>query len=203
MRWVLFDIGGVLEIVDDNQWQARWMGRWLGRVGLTFEQYEERVATVELPDITLRSGVEADYWRLLGAALGMSSANIVQMRTEMWDAYCGSGNIELIEYAKGLRGRAGLAILSNSADGAREEEERRYGFSKIFDPICYTHELGVAKPDPAAYLRALEAMNAQPQDVFFIDDREEVVQAAIALGIQSIRHESNQETIAAVDRFLT
>lgn len=203
MQWILFDIGGVLEVVDDDQWQTRWMERWLFKAGLTHEQYQARAAAVDLPNIALHSGVEAEYWRLFGATLGLNSAEIAQMRTEMWDAYCGTGNTELIEYAKGLKGRAGLAILSNSADGAREEEERRYGFSQLFDPICYSHELGAAKPDQAAYLKTLGAMNAQPHEVFFIDDREEAVQAAAALGIQSVRHESNQTTIAAVESFLT
>lgn len=136
-RWVLFDIGGVLELVDDT-WQKQWWHRWSGR----------------------------------------------------------------IEYARSLRGRARTAILSNSADGAREEEERRFRLSEIFDPICYSHEQGVNKPDPQAYLRALERLGAVPDEVFFIDDRTESIAGAAVVGIRGIRHRTNAETIAAIETFL-
>lgn len=202
MQWILFDVGGVLEVVDDENWQKHWMRRWLERTGLTFDHYQARIAAAEVPDVLHQTGVETEYWQQLGSVLGIGDTELAQMRMEMWDGYCGSANTELIDHAWSLKGLAGLAILSNSADGAREEEERRYGFSRIFDPICYTHELGVSKPAPEAYLRALEAMHAEPRDVLFIDDRKDSVGAAIALGIHSIRHEDNRTTIRAIDQFL-
>ncbi|WP_417554408.1 HAD family hydrolase [Microbacterium sp.] len=124
------------------------------------------------------------------------------MRADFWDAYCGTGNTELIDYARSLKSRVGLAILSNSAAGAREEEERRYGFSKIFDPICYSHEQGVNKPDPQAYLAALRRLDADPADVLFIDDHQVSIDGAAAVGIRGILHRDNATTIAAIERFL-
>lgn len=121
----------------------------------------------------------------------------------MWDAYCGEANTALIDYARGLRGRAGVAILSNSADGAREEEERRHRFSAVFDSICYSHEIGANKPDPEAYTAALTAMGADPADVFFIDDRRQQIDGAARMGIRGIVHVDNATTIAAIEDFLT
>lgn len=89
--------------------------------------------------------------------------------SELWDAYCGEENSELLEQARSLWGGAGLAILSNSGDGAREEEECRFMLSSIFEPICYSHERGVAKPDAGAYRNALTLMCANAGDVLFID----------------------------------
>ncbi|MDR2998063.1 MAG: hypothetical protein LBU78_08080, partial [Microbacterium sp.] len=141
-KWILFDIGGVLELVDDDTWQEQWWQRWCVHTGLERRDFDARVEGAELPEIDVRAGLEAEFWQRLGAALNLDSDDRDAMRAEFWDAYCGEANTELIEYARSLRGRAGLAILSNSADGAREEEERRYGFSEIFDPICYSHEQG-------------------------------------------------------------
>jgi HAD superfamily hydrolase (TIGR01509 family) len=107
-----------------------------------------------------------------------------------------------MEFARTVSSRAGVAILSNSVDGAREEEERRYGFASVFDPICYTHELGVAKPELAAYEAALERMAASAPDVLFIDDHEVALEGARALGIRSILHRDNAVTIAAIEEFL-
>lgn len=201
-KWILFDVGGVLEIVDDDTWQEQWWRRWQARSGLDRADFDARVETADLPRIDITAGTEAEFWGRLGAALELDDERREAMRADFWDAYCGTANTELLDFARSLRGRAGAAILSNSADGAREEEERRFGFSEVFDPICYSHEQGVGKPDPQAYLLALKRMRARSAEVFLIDDHEVALAGAAAVGIRGILHRSNDETIAAVERFL-
>lgn len=203
MKWILYDIGGVLEIVDDHAWPQHLEQAWSDRLGLPVDVFCARLDAADLPDTTVRSGVAAAYWRIFGAALGIDDAEVATMRAQLWDAYCGEANTELLEHARTLKGRAGLAILSNSADGAREEEERRFGLSTIFDPICYSHEQGVAKPDPGAYLAALTRMRASAADVLFIDDNEGPMRGAENCGIRAVLHRDNATTIAAIEAFLT
>ncbi|GAA1534607.1 hypothetical protein GCM10009803_14100 [Microbacterium ginsengiterrae] len=202
MRWILYDIGGVIEMVDDHRWPGELEERWGARLGLSVDELRRCLHAADLPDTTLRSGVAEEYWRGFGAALGIDTADVEEMRSQMWDAYCGEANQELLDHARSLRGRAGLAILSNSGDGAREEEERRFGLASIFDPICYSHEQGVAKPDPGAYLSALERMGASAQDVLFIDDNEGPIRGAEACGLRTVLHRDNAVTIAAIESFL-
>lgn len=200
--WVLFDIGGVLEHVDDGQWQEELMTRWADRAGMSRAEYDAAIEAADLPRIDLVQGRAAVYWDGFARALGFTREQRDEALAEMWDSYCGDANTPLIDFARTLRGRAGVAILSNSADGAREEEERRYGFSSVFDPICYSHEIGANKPDPEAYAVALAAMGAEPTDVFFIDDRAQQIEGAARLGILGIVHVDNATTIAAVEDFL-
>lgn len=200
--WILFDIGGVLEVVDDDTWQDQWWGRVREASGLTREAMDARVAAADLSRIDLTVGTERAFWARLARALGLDETQRDTIRADFWDAYCGTGNRELIEYARSLRGRVGTAILSNSADGAREEEERRFGFAAVFDPICYSHELGVAKPDPQAYLRTLEVLGAAPDRVFFVDDHQVLIDGAAAVGVRGILHRDNEATIAAIEEFL-
>ncbi len=101
-----------------------------------------------------------------------------------------------------LRSRAEVAILSNSVDGARCEEDRRFGFSAVFDPILYSHETGLLKPEPEAYENALDRIGAEPQNVFFIDDHKICAEGARAVGMTSIVHRDNDSTIAAVENYL-
>ncbi|WP_230208224.1 HAD-IA family hydrolase [Microlunatus sp. Gsoil 973] len=201
--WILFDVGGVLELVDDVTWPVAYVARCADRLSITVEEFESRLATTQLPDAGTRSGVEDDFWRVLGSAVGAGQDVLSVMREDFWDAYCGTANVELIDCARSLVGRAGLAILSNSADGAREQEERRYGFSAIFDPICYSHEIGVNKPDPRVYRRTLDAMGAQAEQVLFIDNRPENVEAARRLGMQAVVHADNQATIAMINSWIS
>lgn len=201
-RWLLLDIGGVLEIVDDASRAGSFAARWAPPLGITADEFTRRIAAADLPDITRRTGVADEYWRRLGAALGASAPQLAALRADFWDDYCGVANEDLLLHLTTLRGRVGLAILSNSGDGAREEEERRYGFSTLFDPICYSHEIGVTKPDPAAFDTAVRLMGAEPHSVLFIDDVTDNVAAARQSGLRAHLHLDTAGTIDAIDRFL-
>jgi len=198
VRWLLFDVGGVLERVDDAAWPARFAERCAARVGLPLQQLEERLEAAALPDASTRSDVEAAYWQGFGAAIGADAETLAEIRADFWDAYCGTANEAVLAAARSLVGRVGLAILSNSGDGARREEERRYSFSSLFDPICYSHEIGVSKPDPRAFEIALTAMGAEPAEVLFLDDIPANVAAARKLGIRAHHHEDDEGTLAVI-----
>lgn len=199
---MLFDIGGVLEVVDDDTWPHTLTEMWSDRVGMEVDAFRTALAAADLPRTDITDGTEDAYWQGVGLALGIDSAACQVMRSELWDAYCGTANRELIDFAAMLRPRAGVAILSNSADGAREEEERRFGFSEVFHPICYSHEQGVNKPDPRAFELALTRMGADPARVLFVDDHETNVSAAEELGLAAVLHRDNATTIRAIDAFL-
>lgn len=201
--WILFDVGGVLELVDDRTWPAAYVARCADRLDITVADFEARLATVMLPDAGTRSGVEEEFWQVYGSAVGADQHVLQQMRADFWDAYCGAANTELIDFVRSLVGRTGLAILSNSADGAREQEEQRYGFSTIFDPICYSHEIGVNKPDPLAYRIALDAMGTEPEAVLFVDNRVVNVEAAQAIGMHGLLHADNRNTLGRISSWLT
>jgi HAD superfamily hydrolase (TIGR01509 family) len=124
------------------------------------------------------------------------------MRADFWDAYCGRPNHDLLALSGRLHGRVGLAILSNSGDGARREEERRFGFSRLFDPICYSHETGRLKPEPEAYLTALATMDARVGDVLFVDNAPVCVEGARAVGIEAVLHKGNTGTLATIGAWL-
>jgi len=72
----------------------------------------------------------------------------------------------------------------------------------VFDPICYSHEQGVLKPDARAFEQALARMNTTADQVLFIDDNLPNVHAAQALGIHALLHSDNTTTIDAIERFL-
>lgn len=201
-KWVLFDIGGVLEVVDDDAWPREFQRRWQQRSGFAPEEYRRRIDRAPLPFIDLSPWTQRAYWEGVRYALDMDQSTVAEMRADMWNQYCGTLNAELMDFARELKPNVGVAILSNSVDGAREEEERRYGFSRIFDPIIYSHEISVAKPEAAAYRSALQAMNAEPDQLFFIDDHSEAVEGAAAVGIRGTRHVDNVSTIKQIQNFL-
>jgi putative hydrolase of the HAD superfamily len=198
VRWLLLDVGGVLEIVDDDAWPSRFHARWAARFGLSESQLRRRLEAADLPDTTTRAGVEDDFWAAYGAALGAPAPVVAELRADFWDEYCGVANDELFAALRRLHGTVALAILSNSGDGAREEEERRFGFASLFDLVCYSHETGFAKPDPRAFETALRHMDAEPAEVLFVDDRVQNVEVARDLGLRAHLHVDNAGTLAAI-----
>jgi beta-phosphoglucomutase-like phosphatase (HAD superfamily) len=66
-------------------------------------------------------------------------------------------------------------ILSNSFVGAREREQAVYGFEDLVDEIIYSHECGMAKPDPRIYALTCERFQVEPAQMAFLDDFEQCV----------------------------
>lgn len=61
-------------------------------------------------------------------------------------------------------------------------------------------DVGIAKPSPRAYLRALALLDAAPADTLFIDDRDENLSGARAAGLDAVGF-SNAATLARVFDF--
>jgi putative hydrolase of the HAD superfamily len=193
---VVFDVGGVLERVDDATWAESWIQRWEQRAGVPAGHLAERLAKHE-PHGSVETGEvsEEDVRRLYADALGLDAQQADDMMAEMWDGYCGELDVELSDFCAGLRPRYRTAILSNSADGARREEQRRYGFEQLVDVIIYSHEVGVAKPDPSIYRLAEERLGVHATKIVFVDNHEPHIRAAEACGWRGVLHADTQSTI--------
>ncbi|MBS0653633.1 MAG: HAD family phosphatase [Verrucomicrobia bacterium] len=85
-----------------------------------------------------------------------------------------------------------VALLSN-IDARLSKLIRSFGYYEQFDPCLLSHEIGVEKPDPKAFEVLLKELKFPAQDVVFIDDKLENVQAAKALGIDAIVFESTDQ----------
>src|ERR1022692_546633 len=121
---------------------------------------------------------------------------------DMWRWYCGELDTELTAYAASLRPRYRTAILTNSADGARREEQARYSFAELVDIIIYSHEVGLVKPDPRIYALLCAELSVSPDEVVFLDDVPQNVEAAYQFGIHGLLHRSTPESIAAINSLI-
>ncbi len=119
-----------------------------------------------------------------------------------WEEYLGSPNTELIEWFGGLRRRCRTGIVSNSFVGAREREQERYGFEDLTEVIVYSHEVGLAKPDPAIYALVCRRLEVAPEDAVFLDDRQAAVEGAESIGMTGILFRDNGQAIAAIEALL-
>jgi HAD superfamily hydrolase (TIGR01509 family) len=164
--------------------------------------FEAALSTVD-DRVTHVGGLsEAQMARQYAAALGLSVAQTPEFMAGLWDWYCGELDTELVQFAASLRPRFRTGILSNSVDGARREEQARYQFEQLVDIIVYSHEAGVAKPDPRAFLLFCDGLGVQPDELVFLDDVPGHIDAACALGIHGIVHVSAPDSIVAVEALM-
>jgi putative hydrolase of the HAD superfamily len=212
IRAVVFDIGGILEIVPEGGDPTRrfpdMFARWEMRLGLPpgemdtrLTQMDERLSAAG-KDGSIGTCTEEEWLAELRLATEMDDTQMDAFMRDFWDVYCGGPNTELIEYFKGLRPRYRTALLSNSFVGARREEEARFGFAAITDLIVYSHEEGMSKPDPRIYERTWRRLGVQPQQIIFLDDVEPNILAARDCGIHAILFHDNAQAIAEIETCL-
>jgi putative hydrolase of the HAD superfamily len=93
-------------------------------------------------------------------------------------------NLALYELAKGLKAHYRLALLSNINVLHFDYIKKNFPVFDAFHHIIASCELKMKKPDPLIYQRALEILDAEPESVFYTDDRPELVETANRLGIR-------------------
>jgi HAD superfamily hydrolase (TIGR01509 family) len=198
---VVFDVGGVLERVGSPE---AFTVKWKRRLGMTDDAFDAATGQVDraTPSTMGPAPTASAYRQRWVDALGLSESQGDEFMRDLWDWYCGELDTELMGFAASLRPRYATAILSNSGPGAREEEEARYGFSNVFDPIVYSHEVGLVKPDRAIYALTCDLLRVQPHDVVFLDDTQVSVDGANAAGMTGVLHVSTPESIRTISALL-
>jgi len=194
---VIFDIGGVLEVNP----RTGWAERWAARLHLDPQSFEERLDEIWAPGSVGASSLEA-IERETAAAFGLDAATLRALMDDAWSEYVGTLNQELAEYFARLRSRYRTGILSNSFVGAREREEELYRFGEMCDAVVYSHEEGCLKPDPSIYYAACDRLDVAPEAAVLLDDVEENVDGALAVGMKAIRFRENAQAIAELGALL-
>jgi putative hydrolase of the HAD superfamily len=128
------------------------------------------------------------YWQAVAdrASITLDDAKLAALLAVDIDLWT-SLNPPMVEWAGRLQ-RAGIrtGILSNIGDCIALGVIAKLPWLSAFDHCTWSYALHMAKPEPAIYIKAAEALNAPPANILFLDDREDNIAAAVALGFQTI-----------------
>ena len=84
-----------------------------------------------------------------------------------------------------------IGILTNTCEAHWEYAVQRFTpLSLFFDPVIKSYQAKVMKPDSGIFKVATEAVGLAPEQIFFTDDREENVNAALEYGWQAVQFSS-------------
>jgi epoxide hydrolase-like predicted phosphatase len=207
LKAVIFDFGGVF---TDSPFHA--FSAYAERIGATDDQVTEIVFggygidgdhpwhRVERGEISLEAAREGIL--ALGAAQGLN--------VDIWEVFMamaengGGLRHELVDFVRKIRA-SGLAtgIITNNVVEFREHWRGMLPVEELFDFVVDSSEVGMRKPNPAIFHKALEIGGLTPEQVIFLDDFEGNVIAASALDIHSILVDGDGEkTVADLENIL-
>lgn len=173
MRWIVFDFG---EVISQRNPALPAMA---ARLGVSLDAFEAAYWDRDAYD---RGGSDAEYWSLIGSALGLSfDSSVVREMTALdnagWLDDPVADTVALIEdlSSQGVP----LALLSNAPTTFARLAEK-VPWAKHFRHLVFSGDLGMAKPD-AEIFRHVESVIGS-SDVVFFDDRASNVEGAVAAG---------------------
>ncbi|MES2171597.1 MAG: HAD-IA family hydrolase, partial [Actinomycetota bacterium] len=125
-----------------------------------------------------------EYWCMVAADLGVEfSDSRIQ---ELWVAdYTGWISVEptVFDIIADLHaGGCRIALLSNAGFDF-SSPFRSSPISRFFERVFVSAELGLIKPDPQIYLEVARELGITPSEMVFIDNKQQNVDAAVALGV--------------------
>lgn len=188
-RWFVFDIGNVL-------------------IKLAYERVLARIcASSDLDrDRLVRLMEAAGGYRDLERGLvsfeafhqalrerGGYRGELEELRSVWSDFFEGpvEGMQELLER---VRERYQVAFLSNSNSVHEQVIAEQFGlFFRKDEPLLYSHQLRMAKPDPGIFRHLLERLGSGAGEVIYTDDLLENVRAATDIGIRAYLFEGALE----------
>jgi len=94
-------------------------------------------------------------------------------------------NYSVYKLAKDLKDHYTLCLASNINVLHFEYLKKNFSVFDIFDRFFLSYELKIRKPEALFYQKILKDLSLKPKEIFYTDDRLELVESAANLGINS------------------
>ena len=177
IRAVLFDCDGVLQR-PANDWAGE-IGTLTGLDGAGLDAFLDDISTAEQPVLD-GSEPYAGPLGLVVADWGLA-VDVAEL-LQVWQHLAVDPG--MLDAVRSLRARG-----FHCAIGTNQHQERaaymrsELGYDQLFDPMFVSAEIGVAKPDPAYFRRALDRLGLPAGQVLFVDDVLANVESARSVGL--------------------
>jgi epoxide hydrolase-like predicted phosphatase len=109
---------------------------------------------------------------------------------------------EMIAYIEILRKKYKIALLSNFSNGLERFLQEVFKIYHLFDLVVSSYNVKIKKPDSRIYEHTLKKLGLKPEEAVFIDDLEENVKGAEAVGIKGIIFNNVDQCKSDLDKLL-
>lgn len=178
-----WDIGGVLL---SNGWDLEHRVAAARELGLESAALEARHVAVQ--DAFERGRMTMDEYLDFTIFYEPRSFTRESMRDYIFA--CSQPHPETLAFASRLAAgrKYRMVTLNNESIELNEHRLQRFGLRPWFEAFFTSGYTGLRKPDPATYAQVCAVLQRPPDEIVFIDDRPENVEAAARFGLRTIRY---------------
>lgn len=169
MKWIFFDVGSTL--VDETEAYDHRAREMLAGSNITFEEFDAK--RIELA----KQGLD-------GNSAAIKHFGLKKTRWHSEDEVPFPDTADTLRYLKECGYQ--LGIIANQSLGTGERLEA-WGLGQYFGVVAASAEIGVAKPDPAIFEKALEMAGCRAEEAVMVGDRlDNDILPAKAVGMKTI-----------------
>ena len=198
IKVIIFDMGGVLvKTVDRNQ-----RTELAKKFNKSYEEIDKIVYGSESSHkATLGEISETDHFTNVLTSLGVPDYGIEEFQEEFW----GGDELDqdLVEFISSKKNQFRIGMLSNAMSDIRKWLMNHYEFLNFFEIVFFSAEQKMAKPDLEFYRAILKEFDVNPDEVIFIDDFVENIDAAKSLGMFAVHYHSTKQAIFEINQILS
>ena len=191
---LLFDLGGVLIDIDFGRAFAAWgaaAGVPASDIAARFS-FDAAYAAHERGEIGA-----AQYFAALRRALAIELSDDQVLAG--WQSIIGDEIAGMRQLLAAAARRWPLHLFSNTSDAHRRHWAARHGtLLQPFRTVFLSCDIGLRKPDPAAFAFVARQVDAPPHRIAFFDDTEDNVTGARRAGLRAFQARSAADVAAAL-----
>jgi putative hydrolase of the HAD superfamily len=196
IRSVVFDFGNVICFpVSDEK-----IARAAAECGLPVDEFLRAFWAERLP---YDGGLSPEeYWgRVAAAASTEFDARLIERMVEHEVGFWNTFDARVLSWIDLLRGSGyTVGILSNLPHPMAGALRGAAGFLEHFDQVTFSCDLRLFKPQAEIYLHSVRGLGVAPEEILFIDDRQENVLGALAVGMHAEVFTTWEEFVLDVPR---
>ena len=184
---VIFDYGKVLSIPQQPS-DIEAMARVAGiAASVMHDLYWKYRAAFDRSDLSTEA-----YWSTIARDAGVRLSNgAIEEITRLDDESWSHPDPVAVNWAREIR-KQGIrtSILSNMPITLRRYLTANAHWLRDFESAVWSCDVNAIKPEPAIYWHVLNALGLEPERTLFLDDKEENVEGALAIGMHAILFEN-------------
>lgn len=193
IKTILFDYAGVLTPVNNNFDFAKKHSKRFGLpaeeiMKITYENWSETALG------KLECGI---FWGEIAKKLNI---NPNELRSLVIDTF--PLDRRMIEIVKKAKKTHTTVLFSNQIKDWIEQVLNENNINNIFDHIINSYNVGARKPDKKIFFEAISRTGSRPEEILFIDDSLENIEAAKEIGINTIQFKNYPEFLSQYKMFV-
>ncbi|MBI4432394.1 MAG: HAD family phosphatase [Candidatus Omnitrophica bacterium] len=190
IKAVLFDLGNVLFYFD---------------FAPAFQRLAKRsdLNVREIEDFFIQSGLEAlyDSGKISSIQFYQNVRKALRLQVnyaafkKIWNGIF-KPNLPILRLLKKLQKKHRLVLISNTNSMHIDHLRRHYPHAfSAFQTLIFSYRAKRRKPDKFIYQKAIRACRANPEHIFYIDDRPDLTAAASSLGLETFTYHNNTRAL--------